>query len=84
MKTFVSQKSSPEEGEVFLSMFNNTVSNMGNANSLINYGPWDAIAAVSPLSYFKMTMGEGGIRSPFVIKLKPECIYKFKYIYLFV
>lgn len=69
MEKFVAQNSSPEEAEVFLSMFNNTVSNMGNANSIINYGPRGAIAAVSPLSYFKMTLGEGGIRSPLVMKL---------------
>jgi arylsulfatase A-like enzyme len=57
------------EAEAFVSTFNNTVSNIGNANSLVNYGAWGTMSSVSPLSYFKSTQGEGGIRSPFVIKL---------------
>ena len=57
------------EQEAFVNTFNNTVPNIGNANSLVNYGAWGAGASVSPLSYYKTTQGEGGIRSPFVIKL---------------
>jgi arylsulfatase A-like enzyme len=57
------------EAEAFVNKFNNTVSNIGNANSLVNYGAWGTMPSVSPLSYYKSTQGEGGIRSPFVIKL---------------
>ena len=57
------------EAEAFVNKFNNTVPNIGNANSLVNYGAWGAMPSVSPLSYYKSTQGEGGIRSPFVIKL---------------
>jgi hypothetical protein len=49
--------------------FNNTLANMGNANSLLNYADWGAIRSVSPLSWFKATQGEGGVRPPFVMKL---------------
>jgi arylsulfatase A-like enzyme len=57
------------QAEAFVNKFNNNVSNIGNANSLVNYGAWGAVSSVSPLSYYKSTQGEGGIRSPFVIKL---------------
>jgi arylsulfatase A-like enzyme len=57
------------QAEAFVNNFNNTVSNIGNANSLVNYGAWGTMLSVSPLSYYKSTQGEGGIRSPFVIKL---------------
>jgi arylsulfatase A-like enzyme len=57
------------QAEAFVNKFNNTVSNIGNANSLVNYGAWGTMLSVSPLSYYKSTQGEGGIRSPFVIKL---------------
>jgi len=57
-----------EQSNTFAAKFNNSVSNIGNANSLVNYADWGAIASVSPFSYFKATMGEGGTRVPFVIK----------------
>jgi arylsulfatase A-like enzyme len=57
------------EAEAFVNKFNNSVSNIGNANSLVNYGAWGTMLSVSPFSYYKSTQGEGGIRSPFVIKL---------------
>ena len=57
-----------EESNKFFKSYNNTVANIGNANSLVNYGAWGAGAAVSPFSYFKTTQGEGGVRPPLVIK----------------
>jgi arylsulfatase A-like enzyme len=57
------------EAEAFVNTFNNTVSNIGNANSLVNYGAWGSMPSVSPFSYYKTSQGEGGIRAPFVIKL---------------
>ena len=58
-----------EESNKFFNTFNNSAANIGNADSLVNYGAWGAGASVSPLSYFKTTQGEGGVRPPFVMKL---------------
>jgi arylsulfatase A-like enzyme len=58
-----------EQAKAFSDKFNNTVANMGNANSLLNYADWGAVPSVSPLSWFKATQGEGRIRPPFVMKL---------------
>jgi arylsulfatase A-like enzyme len=68
MKNMAATGVSIEDANKFYAGFNNTVSNIGNADSLVNYGAWGTIAAVSPFSYFKTTQGEGGIRPPFVIK----------------
>jgi arylsulfatase A-like enzyme len=57
------------EANKFYAGFNNNVSNIGNANSLVNYGAWGTMPSVSPLSYFKTSQGEGGVRPPFVIRL---------------
>lgn len=57
-----------EQSNAFAAKFNYSLANIGNANSLVNYADWGAIASVSPFSYFKATMGEGGTRVPFVIK----------------
>jgi arylsulfatase len=69
MTIFAGQATTKEETQKFLAGFNNTVSNIGNANSLVNYGIWGSLPSSSPLSYFKVSQGEGGIRSPFIIKL---------------
>jgi arylsulfatase A-like enzyme len=58
-----------EEATKYYNTFNNSAANIGNADSLVNYGAWGAGASVSPLSYFKTTQGEGGVRPPFVMKL---------------
>ncbi len=57
-----------EEANKFFNTFNNSDANIGNADSLVNYGAWGAGGAVSPFSYFKTTQGEGGVRPPLVIK----------------
>lgn len=49
-------------------LFNNSYSNIGAPSSWIIYGEAGASVAVSPLSGFKGTMYEGGIRSPLIIK----------------
>jgi arylsulfatase len=69
MNVFAGQAATKEQTQKFLAGFNNSVPNIGNANSLVNYGVWGSIPSVSPLSYFKLSQGEGGIRSPFIIKL---------------
>jgi arylsulfatase len=58
-----------EEANGFNVQYDNSAANVGNSNSLVNYGAWGAGKAASPLSYFKASQGEGGIRTPFVIKL---------------
>jgi arylsulfatase A-like enzyme len=72
MAKFATAESTEQEAKVFLSKFNNTISNLGAPNSLVNYGAWGTSLSVVPLSYFKSTMGEGGTRVPFVIKLPQQ------------
>lgn len=69
MNIFAGQAATKEQTQKFLARFNNSIPNVGNSNSLVNYGAWGSISSVSPLSYFKLSQGEGGIRSPFIIKL---------------
>jgi len=69
MNKFAGQAATKEQTQKFLAGFNNSIPNIGNGNSLVNYGSWGSIPSVSPLSYFKLSQGEGGIRSPFIIKL---------------
>ena len=52
---------------VYLSQFDNRLENLGNPTSHIAYGTGWASAGSGPLDYFKMTVGEGGIRTPFII-----------------
>lgn len=72
MDKFAASGATPEEAKAFLNKYNNTLANLGSANSFFNYGVWGTAASVSPLSYFKSTMGEGGVRAPFVIKPPQE------------
>jgi arylsulfatase A-like enzyme len=72
MDKFAASGTTPELLNAFLSKYDNTIANLGSANSFFNYGAWGTGASVSPLSYFKSTMGEGGVRAPFVIKLPQE------------
>jgi arylsulfatase A-like enzyme len=53
----------------FVSTQNNSLQNLGNQNSDVNYGPWGSYVASSPFSGFKGSFYEGGIRIPFVVKL---------------
>lgn len=52
---------------VYLSQFDNRLENLGNPTSHIAYGTGWASAGSGPLDYFKMTVGEGGIRTPFIM-----------------
>jgi len=52
---------------VYLSQFDNSIPNLGNPTSHIAYGMGWASACVGPLDYYKMTVGEGGIRTPLII-----------------
>jgi arylsulfatase A-like enzyme len=52
----------------FVSKLNNTLNNLGNATTDVNYGAWGSTVSVAPLSGFKASTYEGGTRSPFIIK----------------
>lgn len=57
----------PNVDGVFLSQFDNSLDNLGNPSSHIAYGTGWASAGSGPLDYFKMTVGEGGIRTPLIV-----------------
>ncbi len=56
-----------EAGGRFLAQFDNSINNLGEATSHYAYGPGWGSACSGPLNYFKMTPGEGGIRSPMIM-----------------
>jgi len=56
-----------EAGEKFLSQFDNSISSLGGPASHYAYGFGWGSACSGPLNYFKLTPGEGGIRSPLII-----------------
>lgn len=53
--------------ENFLDRFDNSLDNIGNPGSNYSYGTGFASGSSGPLDKFKMTVGEGGIRSPLLI-----------------
>lgn len=57
-----------EQFPAFIRSLNNTLSNLGNSSSNVNYGAWGSYLSVAPLSGFKTSPYEGGTRPPFVIK----------------
>lgn len=58
----------PEARETgFVDKFDNSLENIGNPGSNYAYGMGFASASTGPLDKFKMTVGEGGIRSPLLI-----------------
>jgi arylsulfatase len=59
---------SPEETRRYLSLNNNSIENIGNPDSAVNFGTWGQAQQVSPLSWFKTMEGEGGARVPFLIR----------------
>ena len=54
-------------GSNFLRQFDDRVQNIGNPGSAVAYGIGWATAGSGPYHYFKMTVGEGGIRSPMIV-----------------
>src|SRR5437899_10602000 len=54
--------------EAYLKMVNNTLSNLGNVSSIINYAAWGSYSGIGPLSGFKVSEYEGGTRVPFIVK----------------
>lgn len=52
----------------FVKQVNNTLPNLGNGTSVINYAAWGPESSASPLSGYKTTEYEAGTRVPFVFK----------------
>jgi arylsulfatase len=52
----------------YLKMVNNSLLNLGNVSSIVNYAAWGSGIGVSPLSGFKVSEYEGGTRVPFIVK----------------
>ncbi|MEH6467993.1 MAG: arylsulfatase [Porticoccus sp.] len=59
----------PGQTEEYLNSFDNSLENRGLANSFIEQGPGWAQASMSPSRLFKAFPSEGGIRSPFLVKV---------------
>jgi len=54
-------------GSAWLAAFDNDIDNIGKPNSNYAYGIGWSLAGAGPLDRFKMTVSEGGIRSPLLI-----------------
>jgi arylsulfatase len=54
-------------GSKWFAQFNNDIDNIGHPMSHYAYGNGWGSASAGPLDLFKMTVGEGGIRSPLII-----------------
>jgi arylsulfatase len=59
---------SSSEMENFVNQVNNTLPNLGNGTSVINYAAWGTATSDAPLSGFKISEYEGGTRVPFIFK----------------
>lgn len=47
--------------------YDNSYDNMGDPGSFVSYGPQWAQASMSPFSYYKGYLAEGGVRAPLII-----------------
>jgi arylsulfatase A-like enzyme len=56
----------------FYNDFDRSYENMGLSNNLMAYGTEWASVSATPLSSFKRTSGEGGIRVPFIVRYPKE------------
>jgi arylsulfatase len=63
-----SSAESASEMESFVKGVDNTLSNLGNGTSQINYAAWGTNPSASPLSGYKTTEYEAGVRVPFIFK----------------
>jgi arylsulfatase len=54
-------------GSEFIKQFDNSLENIGRPGSNVAYGTGWASASAGPLDYFKLTVGEGGIRTPLIV-----------------
>ncbi|KAH8649357.1 arylsulfatase [Xylariales sp. PMI_506] len=58
-------------GEVVRRYYDNSLENIGNADSFVWYGPRWATAATAPSRGYKMQITEGGIRCPCIVRYPP-------------
>ena len=54
-------------GSEWFKQFDNSLENIGRPGSYVGMGLGWAQASAGPLDYFKLTVGEGGIRTPLII-----------------
>ncbi len=54
-------------GSEWMKQFDNNLDNIGRPGSFVGIGIGWACASAGPLDYFKLTVGEGGIRTPLII-----------------
>jgi arylsulfatase A-like enzyme len=54
-------------GSEWMEQFDNSLENIGRPGSFVGYGLGWATASAGPLDYFKLTAGEGGIRTPLIV-----------------
>jgi arylsulfatase len=54
-------------GSEWMKQFDNSLENIGRRGSFVGYGIGWACASAGPLDYFKLTVGEGGIRTPLIV-----------------
>jgi arylsulfatase len=54
-------------GSEWMKQFDNSLDNIGRRGSFVGYGIGWASASAGPLDYFKLTVGEGGIRTPLIV-----------------
>jgi arylsulfatase len=54
-------------GTEWIAAFDNSLENIGHKGSFVGLGLGWAQASAGPLSYFKLTSGEGGVRTPMII-----------------
>jgi arylsulfatase len=55
------------KGTEWMKQFDNSLENIGRPGSFVGIGIGWASASAGPLDYFKMTTGEGGIRTPLIV-----------------
>ena len=68
----------------YMDRLDNSIENIGHPGSGAAYGMGWAMASAGPLDYFKMTTGEGGIRTPLIISgpgiQSNKIIHSFSYV----
>ena len=72
------------EGSEWMKQFDNSLENIGRPGSFVGIGHGWAQASAGPLDYFKLTVGEGGIRTPLIVAGPgvdgPSMVHSFVYV----
>lgn len=71
-------------GSDWMEQFDNSLDNIGRPGSFVGIGMGWAQASAGPLDYFKLTVGEGGIRTPLIVAGPgidgPSMVHSFVYV----